>query len=139
MGVGSLWNIRLLEGRTARRSTSTLLFDAVPGRTGEPGQRLTYPCRGNVFRATSLCGVQSSHFAGSDGSALHEDHGSTLDRRYMTAKAKEADDYLDRRRKLGQKGGTGALKDPAADAPAPKPKPKPKGKGKGDHTETPSA
>lgn len=57
----------------------------------------------------------------------------------MTAKVKEADDYLERRRKLGQKGGTGALRDPAADAPVPKPKPKPKGKGKGDQTETPNA
>ena len=56
----------------------------------------------------------------------------------MASKVKEADDYLERRRKLGQKGGVGNLKDPPSD-PNPKPKGKQKGRGKGDSGENPPA
>lgn len=57
----------------------------------------------------------------------------------MTAKIKEADDYLERRRKLGQKGGGGSMSQASVETPNPKPKAKQKGKGKGDQTEAPSA
>ena len=57
----------------------------------------------------------------------------------MASKVKEADDYLERRRKLGQKGGNNPVKDSSQDVPYVKPTPKPKvkqkGKGKGNAAE----